>query len=79
MKIKGLKGMKLLGFVDETCLDRGMAMAGVECVLPSKNASMQNLRAFNSIVKAMILLEKAAIARYVKKQNDAPKLVALYP
>lgn len=54
-------------------------MGGVECILPSKYGTSGNLRAFNSIVKAMILLEKFAIARYVKRNNDAPKLTVLLP
>lgn len=71
--------MKLLGFVDEDQVKRNMLMSGVECVLPSKKGTLNNLKAFNSIVKAMIVLGKVCIARYVKKNKSAPKLVVLYP
>ncbi len=54
-------------------------MSGVECVMPSKESSIENIKAFNSIVAAMLLSENVAIARYVKRKNSAPKLVVLMP
>ena len=54
-------------------------MSNVECIYPSKQSTHENLWAFNSIVKGMIILEKVGLARYVKKQNASPQLVVLYP
>ena len=54
-------------------------MGGVECVLPNKDSSSNNIRAFNSLVSALLIAEKVAVARYVKKNNSAPKLVVLMP
>ncbi len=44
-------------------------MGGVEAVFPSPESLPSNIRAFNSIVDAMILSENVAIARYVKRNN----------
>ena len=44
-------------------------MSNIECVFPNKEKSEENTRAFNSIVKGMLMLEKVALARYVKKEN----------
>ena len=79
MKFKATdKGMKLLGFVEEAKFPRHYLMSAVECVFADE-CSSANILAFNSIVEAMIRLNKLSIVRMVKAMNRAPKLCVLYP
>lgn len=79
MKFKATdKGMKLLGFVDEASFPRHYLMSAVECVFADEGTPA-NILAFNSIVEAMIRLNRLAIVRVVKAMNRSPKLCVFYP
>ena len=79
MKYKDQKCFKLLGFVDKSQIRRELYMSEIECVMPSKNSKENNIKKFNSIIMGCILNEKIGLARYVKRNNNSPKLVALIP
>lgn len=72
------KSLKLLCFIDQHKIPRHTLMGSVDAVLPNEDLS-PDLRAFNALVAAMLESKKAALAKFVARQNDIPKLAALFP
>ena len=79
MKFKDEKSFKLLGFVSKSQIQRELFMSEVDCVMPDKKSSFNNIKKFNSVVMGCVLTEKLGIARFVKRNNNSPKLVILIP
>lgn len=77
MKVKDTRCLKLLGFTEKSKVPRHHLMSGVDVLVPSPND--QNILAFNSVVQSMLETGKVGVARYVSRNNSAPKLVVMLP
>ena len=75
---KSDKELKLLGFVLEDKIPRHLLMGSVDAV-NADEGNEKDLRAFNALVKAMIVDKKLALGKFVSRQNEIPKLTVLYP
>jgi ATP-dependent DNA helicase 2 subunit 2 len=78
MKITSERCLKLLGFILENKIPRYYNMSCADCIFANEEQSSQ-LKAFNSLVLGMINTQKVALARFIPRKNDPPKLVVLYP
>ena len=78
MKLKNERCLKLLGFVLENKIPRYYNMSCADCIFANEDR-LNNLKAFNALVIGMIRTQKVALARFVSRKNESPKLVVLYP
>eukprot|EP00331_Platyophrya_macrostoma_P017586 CAMPEP_0176474710 /NCGR_PEP_ID=MMETSP0127-20121128/43185_1 /TAXON_ID=938130 /ORGANISM="Platyophrya macrostoma, Strain WH" /LENGTH=729 /DNA_ID=CAMNT_0017870191 /DNA_START=31 /DNA_END=2220 /DNA_ORIENTATION=+ len=82
-KYKAEKCMKLLGFADSKSVPRHYFLNGVDMIIPVQDESLpdtiEHKKAFAALVHAMFELDKVAIVRFVKRDNNPPKLAVLSP
>jgi hypothetical protein len=78
MKLNNERCLKLLGFVLENKIPRYFGMSCADCIFANED-QINNLRAFNALVLGMIRTHKVALARFISRKNESPKLVVLYP
>ncbi|KAL4491899.1 hypothetical protein ABPG72_006154 [Tetrahymena utriculariae] len=70
--------LKVLGFVETKKVPRQSFMAGIDIIIANKNNSVAK-KGIAALCHSMIQTNKYAIARYVWRNNGAPKLCVLTP
>lgn len=77
-KIEEERCLKTIGFTDNYRVPRHFYMSGVDIVVPNP-ASESDCKAFKTIVKEMLSMNKVIIARYIARANAQPRLAVLTP
>lgn len=72
------KEIRAIGFTDNYNVPRHHYMSGSDVVFPNPNDSTQ-VKAFYSMVEAMISQNKVLICRFISRAKSEPKLVVLSP
>lgn len=82
LKLETERCLEVLGFTARRNVPRHWSMAGVDLLLPAAptdTGSPEAERALSALARALAETDRVAIARYVKRKNAAPALVALTP
>lgn len=78
LKYASAKCLRLIGFVDQSRIQRHHHMAGTDILVPEPGNGRAET-ALSALARAMRATGRVAIARLVKRQNSTPVLACLSP